>query len=336
MQVTAQVTAQNAGALPFPFSADFNIIIGLPNNTAPQTNNIMLPTDSLVNLTLPNGKVINTKLPQPTLTNSASFGCGLEGTYNIMKSNLSIGAGVFFSYQKSAITLDAFQVAYKSSDAINNYKFIQILTSIQPIKETITNTGISVPILIKYRHKITKRIELNFAGGALLNLLATKKYTVSNAVFNYEAIYYFNKSANNNTTTPAYYTDPDASKWYIIDTNQFQHPSMGDTAYFNNLHRNSNLNVGLYQKPNTSSGTMQYKTDVGIYLRTQVAYHYSPNISFLVGVAYSTQTYNQQAEVKSRITDKIGEYNTLLNSLNGWSGSAIQINFGVRYILFRK
>jgi len=271
-------------------------------------------------------------------TNGMSYGFDAQLAYFFGKKN-NFGIGVGFNYlaQQGDATLDNFHVEYQSTD-IHGNTFRQLITANGPIDEKMTITNMNIPLLLKYKHRFTKRIGIMADAGALFNLQIKNSYS-SNAAFDYEAIYRFTGSGDNvtavydNSPTPA--TSGDIYYTKAEHTNKNPNQSLAD--YFNQTHNVLGYNVGLGVKPNNNSGSVSYATgSVGLLIRPAVNYYLSDVVALNLGLYYIYQPFNNTVNNNYKLTDKLGDYNSFLNSSTSTNSQSYGLNIGLRIYIGKK
>jgi len=264
---------------------------------------------------------------------SHSYGFDAQLGYFFGKAcNFGVGTGFMYLAQQGNATLDQFHVEYQATDN-NNNTFRQVITADNPINENLKITNINIPILLKYKKRFSERWGFTADAGALLNLQMRNAYT-SNATFDYEAIYQTVGTSGVQGNT-VYDNSPTPAANDILYT-KAQYMSLHDNNYsyvqnyFNNL-RNDGYNVGLGIKPNNNSGAVSYnQLSVGLLLQPSVNYYLSDMVALNLGVYYLVQPFKNNATNGYMLTNKVGDYSSVLNSVTASTNQSYGINLGVR------
>lgn len=327
----SQNSALNASSNAYNWTADVSVYTGIPISAPPTLK------PPIANAVIP-----NTTTPlqiKGTINNSQSFGFDGELNYHVKKSNFSLSAGIILTNQSNKIDLDSFKAQFRNIDNLGK-AFQQVVTMRNHhISENITSYNLNIPLLIKYKHRVSRRMDINLDGGLLVSLVARKGFKTTDNVFDYEAVYWLN-STNGSIVEPGTKA-ANITKWYVnSDSVRYSNVNAKDNIIAQQKNR---LNVGLGVPANQGdeTGTIGYN-GLGVLVRAQGCYHFTPSLAFLLGVSISYQAFFQtngtnNYQITNKITNKsgeyTGEYNSLLNSMGNYTTSIIGINLGLRYIL---
>ncbi len=280
---------------------------------------------------------LNDTISKLKFSNGVSYGFDLQvGYFFDKKKQLGVGTGIMFMWQKGDVTMDQFHIEYQSTDAQSPTPetFRQLITANGPIQETVSSTNISIPLLFKYKKQFSGKFGLAVDAGVLFNLQMKNSYS-TNASFDYEAIYKYNVVGSNavavydNSPTPGTLNEQYITKQQITQENS----GTNAQTYFNNL-RYQGYNVGLNQQPNSSTGTVSYKGSIGFLIQPSVSYKLNNYLSLNFGFYYMLQSFDNSANNKNyMLTDKVGSYNSLMNSASTSQNSAYGLNLGLRFYL---
>lgn len=267
--------------------------------------------------------------------NGRSFGFDAQVGYFFGRSRrFGIGAGFMYLYQQGDATLsDNFHAEFQSTDA-NGDVFRQVVTSQYPIKETQKITNMNIPVVLKYKVRFSKVLGFTADAGALINLQMRSSYT-TNASFNYEAIYQMN-STNTGTVydnSPVY-----SSNDQVFIINKTPVPD-GMTAqqYFNTYLPGYGKRTGIGVMPNNTSGTFDYTTgSIGFIVRPQLSFYLSDMVALNVGGYYLYQPEMNTVKGTYQLTNKPGDYSSVLNTVSSANSQSFGGNVGLRFYFGRK
>ena len=236
--------------------------------------------------------------------------------------NWGIGTGLVYSTKKFDLSVDQYHVEYQSTDDSNNI-FRQGLTA-NSLSEKITVTNLSIPFLVKYQRKLGDKLAFNFDAGFLLTMSNTNKFAAASS-FDYEAYYQYTTVNNQTVTVYDPNPTPSVNDWLITKENY-------SSAEMSNFQTNG-MNVGLDVTYN-NSGTINTKARaLGWIIQPSVTYKINNNISLLGGCFIMKQSFKNSDVTNSyQTTDKIGDYNSLLNAITQTTNVSYGINIGVRYL----
>jgi outer membrane protein OmpA-like peptidoglycan-associated protein len=274
---------------------------------------------------------VNTNISQLKFSNGMSYGLDAQVGYFFSKNNnWGVGTGLMYLYQTGDATIDKFHVEYQSVDG-HGSTFRQLLTANKQIKEQLKMTYISVPVVLKYKHRFTKRVGLAIDLGAMINLQTINKYK-TNASFDYEAIYkYADVSGNpytvyDNLSTPLS-TDLQITQAQYLHT----HPGGDVNAFINQENSQNGYNVGLGVKPAGNTGSVSYTAgSIGLLFKPSINYYLNDKVALNFGLYYYYLPTTTSPASNYHLTDKMGEYSSVLNNVSSVNSSSYGLNLGVR------
>jgi hypothetical protein len=246
------------------------------------------------------------------------------GYYFDKKAHWGISTGIVYFKNTGTLTIDSMHVEYKSSD-FNNDDFRQVVSSTKPMKENLENTNISIPLLLKYRGMLSKRIGFTMDAGIVYNVKMESTYS-SDAAFDYEAIYRFEKVNGQDVAVYDHAAMANANDWFITKNEYYKDKGDGkEAAYFQDL-RDQGYNVALDENAKAKSTTVAHKTgSIGLLLQPSLSFKLSNTFQLNVGPYLMYQRFLNAEDQENTIrTPKIGEYNSILNN----SVNRRNVNYG--------
>ena len=239
--------------------------------------------------------------------------------------HFGVGAGLMYMHQTGSLSLDKFHVEFQSVDGSGDV-FRQIITTKAVVTEKLEMTNISIPLVLKYKNQFSKHWGFAMDAGLLYNLQLKNSFT-TDASFDYEAIYSYRNTGESyydNGATPA------SNSWLITkDYYTTKNPTGNIPDTFSSL-RAQGYNVGLNVKPENKIGNSSYKTgSIGLLLKPSVSYLINEHIALDFGLYYTYETFKTNVN-NYRLTDKVGSYSSLANSLSNVNSSSAGLNLGVR------
>lgn len=247
-----------------------------------------------------------------------------------------LGTGLLYMRASGDVTLDKFRAEYQSVDN-NGFIFRQVVST-NGVTEQIKADNFSIPLVLKYKNRMSKHWGFAAEAGALFNLSMKNNYT-TNASFDYEAIYKFTKNGDG-TATPIYETAPvPADNDFLITRSHYvkNNPNGNVQDYFNTK-QSQGYNVGLGVMPNSKTGTAAYKSgSVGFMFQPSVNYFFSDHVALNVGAYYIYQPFSGKGSDNNyMMTNKTGEYNSVMNSAATVQTQSYGANVGLRFFLGNK
>ena len=286
-----------------------------------------------INLTGNFSNVLNDTVSLPKFKNGYSYGFDAKvGYFFDTKKHLGIGIGFMYHVQQSEYSLDKYSLEYRSVD-FNADTFRQKVSLVSPLSEKVRTSNFSIPLVFIYKKQMTPRLGFSMEVGPLLSLQLSNTYS-TNATFNYEAIYKYKKVGNNYIAVFDSAAIPGSSD-LLYTAAQINKSPNDAQSYFDVLH-SQGYNVGLQKAPANTSGSVNYEANIGFIIQPSIMYRLSDNFLLNAGIYVMSQSFdNLPNSGNFKLTDQVGSYSTVLNSLNSVSNLCYGLNLGVR-ILFDK
>ena len=273
----------------------------------------------------------SSKISNIKLANSHSRGIDVSLGYFLGKrKRFGVGLGAMVFSQTGDLSIDNFAVQYQSTNGPGNQPFRQIVKSTGKTTENITMTSINVPLMLKYKHQFNSNLGLNVDLGGLLNVSNTNAYT-TNAAFNYEAAYLVNTDGHSIYDNHSAFQAQDwlITQYHIMKTNNDQ----SITDYFINK-ANQGYNVGLGVKPKSTTGNASYDAGgYGFFGQLALSYQLTYRFALNLGGYYSYQIFTNSNYQNWKMTDKVGDYTTMVSGIKQNVVTSYGVTIGIRYYL---
>jgi hypothetical protein len=302
---------------------DFNIPVGILSQS-PRSNyspNFQNP--------------LNSQFSNLKFSPGFTYGVDIEGGCYFGKLKL-IGFGTGYIYQASIsqISIDNYHIEYQAKDA-NNAIFRQVVSSVGSVKENLHNSTVSIPLVMKFKQLLNKKVGFSADAGFLVNMSNVTNYS-TNSSFNYEAIYSYIVKSNDeiihvydNNPTPM------STDWLITKQQYESHNPGGSVqSYFDSLHARGYL-VGLGLHPANNSGSIKSPaSSLGFIFRPALNIRLVERMYLYVGGFLSYQIFNKSVSQNYRLIDNFGNnYSSLLNTVSRTDNLAIGGNIGIRIFM---
>jgi outer membrane protein OmpA-like peptidoglycan-associated protein len=158
----------------------------------------------------------------------------------------------------------------------------------------------------------------------------------TNASFDYGAIYAYNTEVSGGQTA-VYDNSPIPSKYDLTLTKPAiteQSGAASVASVLNQYRTLQGMNVGLNESPTKTTGNTTFtQGTLGFIVRPAYSYYISNRVAINLGVFYMFQPFNNSVKSGYMLTDKIGDYNSLTNSVSQSMQQSYGINLGVRVYL---
>ncbi len=261
---------------------------------------------------------------------SKGMSYGFDGQLGLFfgkKRHWGLGTGVAYFMQQGDMTLDKYHVEYQNPSDFNGHTFRQIVTATGPIVEKLKITNVNIPVLLKYKKRINKTWGFTADAGVMFNITNKNSYT-TDAAFNYEAIY--TKTTSGSTTTYSYDNTAGATNANNVRYTQAAGQTAGSLAA---LHA-AGYNVGLNQAPTSKTGDYSYTTgSLGYFLQPSMNVFLSNNVALNFGLYYMYQPVKNTSNNTNQLTDKMGSYTSMLQSVSNSNNQSVGLNLGVRFFI---
>ena len=277
--------------------------------------------------------LVNPQIGTTKMNSGLSYGVDLQAGYFVGNGgHWGIGTGIMYTSQATDLTLDKFHVEYQDFDS-KGFTYRQLVTSTGPIKESLTTTSISIPVVLKYKKRFSTRIGFTADAGILYNVSVSTAYK-TDAAFDYEAIYAFVPGSKGSQTYYDNASTPSIYDWLITKDQYEKHTSNTVAHDFDSL-RTQGYNVGLNIKPTNNSGTVTFKTgSIGFILRPSLTIRLLDRVHLSVGAYYTYQSFENKTVTNYKlITDMGSNYTSLLSTVKTVTSSTAGLNIGLRYFI---
>jgi outer membrane protein OmpA-like peptidoglycan-associated protein len=248
--------------------------------------------------------------------------------------HFGLGTGIMFMSQHGKASLDNYHVEYQDKDGAGN-TYRQIVNG--NVSEDIRYSILNIPVVLKYKNRFSKHWGFTADAGALINLQVHNKYT-TNSSFDYEAVYKFQQNSDGGTTS-VYdnASTPSANDWLITKAEFLRNNPNGNLQDYFSKKRALGYNVGEGVTPDTHTGHTSYKNaSVGLLLQPSLNYFLSDNVALNFGLYYMFQPFKNDPENDYHLTNGMGTYSSVLNSVSASNDQQYGINIGARFFLGKK
>jgi hypothetical protein len=281
--------------------------------------------DQLIDQTLKLGNI------SPDNMQSSHFGATVQyDRFFGRKRIFGVGSGLSFQHYSTELDLNNFFVEYKALDQFGN-SYRRRVFSNSTVVENIKTNYLMIPVTFKYKEKFFKKGGLYVDAGFAFSFLLSGKGK-ANGTFNYEALYSYSKTSgtfvyDNNTI-------PNDSDWIMtgnfVNANNANN-SIATDSYFN-AHNNAGFDVALNKSINQESS---FKLSVGISLLAKAGVYYKilENAEADLGIIYLSENHSNDNSSNYKITDKSGDYSSMMNGSSKLSTQSVGISFGVKFSL---
>jgi outer membrane protein OmpA-like peptidoglycan-associated protein len=278
----------------------------------------------------PNG--VNVNQGNLTFGTSGTVGIDVEaGWFPGKHRHWGIGTGIMYLRQHGYAVLDSFHAEYQATDSKGNI-YRQVVTSDGPVEERLKIVNVNIPLVAKYKTRLSEKWGFSADAGLLFNLQMTNRYN-TDASFDYEAIYKYSEVPGGLPTVYDNSPTPGTTDYLITKAGFLATNLNGNLAKFFNDQRALGYNVGLGVKPNNNSGSVSYNAggSGGILLRPSFNYYFSDNLAFVFGLYYIYQYPHHNVPGDYTLTKGMGDYSSVLNNVTKSHEQSFGFNIGIRF-----
>ncbi len=279
---------------------------------------------------------VNMNTGTPDFKNGMAVGGDAQiGFFFGKNRHWGIGTGIMYLREWGDLTLNNFHAEYQSTDANGNI-FRQVVSANQ-IDERIKIDNFNIPLLLKYKKRVSKHWGFTGDAGLLFNLQMKNEYK-TNASFDYEAIYKINNNGDGSVTSVYDNSPTPAGSDFLITKAQYSknNPEGNVQSYFNTK-SSQGYNVGLGVSPNSTTGTVSYASgSVGFLFQPSFNYFFSDMVALNFGGYYLYQPFNNSGSNTYMLTNKPGDYSSVSNSVSHTENYSYGLNVGLRFFLGKK
>lgn len=264
--------------------------------------------------------------------------------YNLdRKARLSVAAGLRYELINGELSSDSVSVSYRSEDAQSGTNgFLRSFNSRGALKETFNGTKLAVPLVVRYKLTFNSilagRLSLEAALGPLFNLSWTGKSTFEDNRFDYGGVYYFTNPTGDNTVPQIAEYNP--ANTYNLELTQSVLQSRGfSDAEINDI-LNANFDKGYDVGVNVRADKALEGSAEKFSFKPSVGFIFQPTLQFKVaskgyvtlgGFVSFTKFSNTELTDAYRITDKRGQYQTLINAVTSYTELQYAAQLGYRF-----
>jgi outer membrane protein OmpA-like peptidoglycan-associated protein len=292
-------------------------------------------------------QAVNSYYTIPKISNALSTTYNLQLSYFFGKErHWGIGTGLMYRNESCSMSMDSLHMEFMMSDIRDTTsKYRQIITSNHKITEQQYSNSYAIPLMLKFKYNFGKNINgvesknrwgINIEEG-LVFTLNTKAHYTSNAAFNYEAIYKLVQQGGKTISVYDNAAIPGSTDWLITKAYlALQNPGANPQHYFDSMYADG-YNVKLGATPTNNAGFVS-NTNLNLanMLQASLTYRVSYNLNVMLGAYFSYSFVQYNSLSNYRITDVVGTYSSMLNSINNSNNTIVGLNIGLRYYFGEK
>ena len=258
---------------------------------------------------------------------------GITGTYYFgVLAKVGLTSGINWSQINAEISnKNPMNISYRAEDP-NGTSYRRIISS-KGITENYTASYLSVPLMGKYKfnlRKISNKLSFELGAGVNMNLNMTAMSSDPSGTFTYEAVYTAQQETGKFPTYEYLNQEQiDASNnvylWNIENGRE-------DINY---VAQREGLDLGVDKSLKLTDSKTVFKGGIGAIVSPTLYYKIGNKMFAALGFTYTTNTFSFDKASEYKITDKVGEYHSLLQSVPKFSMPVLSFNFSIRYAFIK-
>jgi hypothetical protein len=258
---------------------------------------------------------------------------GISGTYYFgVLAKVGLTSGINWSQINAEIANNNdMHISYRAEDPTGT-SYRRIISS-KGITENYTASYFSVPLMGKYKfnlRKISNKLSFEIGAGVNMNLNMTAMSSNPSGTFTYEAIY----TAQQETGEFPTYTYLSQEE-IDANTNVYQWNIENGREDINYVAQNEGLDLGVDKSLKLTENKTVFQGGLGAIVSPTLYYKIGNKMFAALGFTYTTNTFSFDKASAYSITDKVGEYNSLLQSVPKFSMPVLSFNFSIRYAFIK-
>ena len=258
---------------------------------------------------------------------------GISGTYFFgVLAKVGLTSGINWSQINSEISnKNDIHISYRAEDPMGN-SYRRIISS-KGITEDYTATYLSIPLMAKYKlnlRKISNKLSFEIGAGVNMNLDMTAISSDPSGTFNYEAVYTA-QQVPGKFPTYTYLSQAEID----ANSNVYEWNIENGREDINYVAQREGLDLGVDKSLKLTENKTVFKGAIGAIVSPTLYYKIGNKMFAALGLTYTTNTFSSDKASEYRITDKVGEYNSLLQSIPKFSMPVLSFNFSIRYAFIK-
>ncbi len=273
------------------------------------------------------------KFSESKMNVKSILSAGISGTYYFgVLAKVGLTSGINWSQINAEIANNNdMHISYRAEDPTGT-SYRRIISS-KGITENYTASYFSVPLMGKYKfnlRKISNKLSFEIGAGVNMNLNMTAMSSNPSGTFTYEAIY----TAQQETGEFPTYTYLSQEE-IDANTNVYQWNIENGREDINYVAQNEGLDLGVDKSLKLTENKTVFKGGLGAIVSPTLYYKIGNKMFAALGFTYTTNTFSFDKASAYSITDKVGEYHSLLQSVPKFSMPVLSFNFSIRYAFIK-
>jgi hypothetical protein len=330
---------------PLVLSASTGPLLNLNNINAPEANTLFRPFSDLD----PDQSLQTAEVKNPGFKTGIAFNAHIAYYFGKKQSNKNKGVsiGINLNTYEASYTLNNAVIHFKDFDGVDFYR--RIIT-IDEATERVRFNTINIPLMFRYRFKVSRKVGLEFSTGPSFNLFFNRQST-DKVVYDAEGAYAYKGDAATGLSRFDYFQvfNPIKEDYLMLRAQDIDPDDLGGAisasaaaAYANLAEANRNYDFGLNRELSDKGDFSSIETRRGFALNAGLDLTYNIFYRFLfkvganviVGRNNSTTGDNEYTFITKNDNGGPDKYNSLFNSNQASTYLAFGVNVGLIIGLF--
>jgi hypothetical protein len=251
------------------------------------------------------------------------------------------GLGLGLMYQShsydAGLSNNNFRAEYKAYENNTNVEYRRMV-SVNSLTESNTLSNLTIPIYLKYKKHLSNESKfwLNLDLGLAYNIFINGSSS-SNSKINYEAAYNYENSnfvfKSNGTANELLITKDEYYKYFAN-----KNPGLSAKGIENLVsaefekRKSEGYDVGTNENV-SKTNTYTFSSGIAIIARPSITFELNKSFFIFGGLMFTSTTHNNNNSSNYKLTDKVGDYNTLLNGTNSLTINTTSLFIGTKFVI---
>ena len=273
------------------------------------------------------------KFSEPKMKVRSILSAGISGTYYFgVLAKVGLTSGINWSQINAEIANNNdMYISFRAEDPTGS-SYRRIISS-KGITENYTASYLSVPLMGKYKfnlRKISNKLSFEIGAGVNMNLNMTAMSSNPSGTFTYEAVYTA-QQVSGKFPIYTYLSQEEID----ANTNVYQWNIENGREDINYVAQNEGLDLGVDKSLKLTENKTVFQGGLGAIVSPTLYYKIGNKMFAALGFTYTTNTFSFDKASAYSITDKVGEYHSLLQSVPKFSMPVLSFNFSIRYAFIK-
>ena len=273
--------------------------------------------------------------------NNSTISIGAEFEYYFRwQRQWGIGFGAIYQTHAFSTELadNVFRAEYKGIENTTNTEYRRMI-SVNALSEANTMSNLLIPFFVKYKKHLSteSKFWLNLDLGVAFNLFLNGSSNGSSNM-NYDAAYNYENGGfvyKGTTSVNELIVSREELRKYFTDKYGNSQTAKGielliDAEY--EKRKREGYDVGTNENINKTND-FTFNSSIALIIKPAITYEISKKLLLVGGVIFTSTTHTNSNSINYKLSDKVGEYNTLMNGTSAFTLNATSLFFGTKIVI---